>query len=356
VRYLICRELTSVEITAIILATLLISSLSLKFIEQPFRGLEPVIPDKKKLFVLSGVLMVIVSIIGTFIYLQNGMPYRYPDAKSAIMDMETDPQWMHFEENEINLDGLQKGKQPALIGKWRAPCFALWGDSHAGGLITALSEMSQKYGISGYNITHGKKFLPILGLDRVRSDYNLHEAQYNQNVIDFIKARPEISTVIIAGYWSAESKYVDVTGEYNGKKTYSTFLKRGLLRSVDAVLKMGRKVVLVTDVPTLRDGPNAIIYVAKRFNKTPNFQKISPSIAEYEKQNKDVLLIFNEIAKFQSVTIVHPESMLFDHNGNTIVMANEKSLYMDTDHLSTEGSRFISPVFDQVFKTMVMIK
>ena len=63
-------------------------------------------------------------------------------------------------------------------------------------------------------------------------------------------------------------------------------------------------------------------------------------------------MILKEIEKFPKVTIVHPESMLFDNKGNIIFMFKKKPIYVDRDHLSTEGSIFISPVFEEIFQKM----
>jgi len=45
--------------------------------------------------------------------------------------------------------------------------------------------------------------------------------------------------------------------------------------------------------------------------------------------------------------------MFFDKLGRTMIIVNKKSLYFDRDHLSRDGSLYVSPVFDEVFKKMV---
>ncbi len=353
VKYTLFTDLTFLQISGIIIATFIISAFSLKFIEQPFRGNQPILPDRKKLFVLSGIVMFIVSIIGGVIHLQNGMEWRYPDAMKAVMSEKTDYQWIHFEENEKWLDGLKNGNRPSVIGaKGVVPSFALWGDSHAGALITALSEKGEQYGLSGFNIAHGHSVRPLIGMDYIRSDYALNEAEYNQGVLDFIRAHPEIKTVIIAADWSQEKEMRDVTGEYSGTQTYATLLRAGLFRSVTMLLKSGRNILLVSDVPGLKAEPNHVLYLANRFRIPPDFRKISPSITEYQKINKDILPILGELAKLPNVALIHPESMLFDQSGRAVVMINNQMLYIDTGHLSTYGSHYVAPAFDDLFKKM----
>lgn len=351
-KYLVFRDLTLFEITGIILTSFLISVLSFRFIEQPFRGTNPIIPSRKKLFVFSVAVMTFFSLIGIVYHLTKGIPSRKSEVKSYIMDYKTDGQWINAGKDEKIVDGLHKGNIPPLIGvSGGIPSFLIWGDSHARSLFTSLSDMGKKYGLSGYIISKSG-IMPLLGMCEYIPVGDSYAYKYNQYVIDFINDHPEIKTVIIAGYWNYKVSLIDITGEYKGISSYSFLLRVGLLRTVNTVLKMGRNVVLVSDVPKIKSDPNRIIYVSQRFNTEIDFKQIATTFDDYQKLNNDVIMIFNEIEKYPNVTIVHPESMFFDKNGNSIVMSDKKILYMDTNHLSTEGSRFVSPVFDDLFKKM----
>ena len=143
VKYLIFRDLTPLEITGIILATFLISALSLKFIEQPFRGNQPIIAERKKLFALSATVMFIASIIGAVINFENGkngmINRLYPKICSDMENVQNDPVWK-LNSQLISDDGGNNNLESKLsrfaIGTKRLkPCFLLWGDSHARALI-----------------------------------------------------------------------------------------------------------------------------------------------------------------------------------------------------------------------------
>jgi len=158
--------------------------------------------------------------------------------------------------------------------------------------------------------------------------------------------------VIIAGFWTRETPLFNEISKYSGHQTYSQVLREGMLRSINTLLKMGRNVVIVSDIPILKIDPNRFFYIYRRFNVNPDIKKIFPTVDEYQSRNKDVIMILKEIEKFPKVTIVHPESMLFDNKGNIIFMFKKKPIYVDRDHLSTEGSIFISPVFEEIFQKM----
>ena len=71
-KYILFRELSAIEISGIIMLTFVISALSLQFIERPFRGNNPIIPQRKNLFIASAVIMFIVSFRGKYDHPENG--------------------------------------------------------------------------------------------------------------------------------------------------------------------------------------------------------------------------------------------------------------------------------------------
>ena len=345
-KYMIFRDLTPIEITGIILTTFAVSALSMKFIEQPFRGINPVIPERYKLFALSAVVMLIASIIGSLIHWQKGVPGRFPEASAAIKLAIGDSGGKESQPREV------KNKENISVTHLGAdqitPSFIIWGDSHANALTPVVDQKGKAYGLSGYSkILTGTS--PLLGLENNNS---VDKARLNREVLDFIQVHPEIKTVIIAGFWLHEQELVDVAGEYSGRQPNSLLLRVGLLRTVNSLLKMGRRVVVVSDVPILKGDPVHFLFLAYRFHKTLNFTEISTTINEYQKKNETIQMIFKEISEYPNVTVIHPESMLLDKTGQTIIMINNRLLYEDYNHLTKFGAEFVSPLFDQVFQKM----
>ncbi len=362
-KYLLFRDLTPFEITGIIFATFAISILSLKFIEQPFRGTRPIIPERKQLFALSAGVMVIASIIGAVIFYQKGMPNRYQGINPNFAEQfKNDSEWIFFQSNMKNIERLNQGITPPIIGaKNVIPSFILWGDSHAGMLIPAVSKTSNKYKLSGFVVAHNT-CLPLLKIDYMAG--SLHVAGYNQNVIDFIKAHPNIKTVIIAAYWTTnqdvswfgDSNRVlhDIGGEYTGNQPYSILLQAGLVRVVKTLSNYGCKVVLVSDVPVFNErvNPIKIFWRYTFFGAVPDYEQILPTMSEYATRNKDISEIFGQLSRRSNVTVLHPESMLFDKKRKAMLIFNDNLLYRDNIHLSKSGANFVAPVFDEVFKKM----
>jgi len=352
-KYLIFRDLTPLEIAGIILATFTISALSLKFIEQPFRGNQPIIPDRKKLFVLSAIVMVIASIIGSVIYFQNGVPSRCLEANEKIAGAE---HWDWYDnceygKIEVSMDG---GIIPQIGVKNIMPSFILWGDSHAMSYIPAMNDLSNKYGLSGF-VTTLSSTPPLIGIDIGK---NLVVYNFNKKVIAFIKLHPEIKTVIISAFWAAYTNngaisLNDIDRNYTNCKTNLQLVNSSLAKTIDTLQSMDRKVILIKDFPSLTFDPVRGTWLSvkyKEFYKLPN-----DSYNGYYNENKNINTVLFEIAQNKNLTLLSPELRMFDKAGHVIVIANNKLLYRNATHLSTEGSRFVSPVFEEVFKTMAKV-
>ena len=341
-KYLMFRSFNGYESASIILVSVLVATLSWKFIEQPFRIKNRLIPDRKKLFILSGFVMIFTSGIGVFIDVQEGMAWRFSEINAAKIARASSTGPISWEKMDKLLEGLKNGNTPIIVGSDKIkPSFILWGDSHAYVLISAVTEKSKEYGLSGYIISHtGCK--PLLEIKDSRQGLfnSFNQSDYNRSVIDFIKAHPEVKTVIMAGYWSYKEPNVQAK----------------IIKTVNTLLRLGRNVVIVSDIPTLKIAPMKFEFVSKRLGLIPLFNKISPTYSEYKEINKYAINAFQDIGKFDKVTIIHPESLLFNKENELIIQVDNKILYSDEHHLSSWGSQYIAPIFDEVFKEIVAQK
>jgi len=346
---LLVGNLSALKVTRIISLSFIIAFISYKIIEQPFRGSQPLIPERKRLFAFACILVFVFPIIGTLIQLYPDAIYQSKYNDKLIPSFNDDSLWNQFG-NENALDSLSYGKNPSLIGDTSVvPSYAIWGDSHAQSLTVGLSEKGKEYGVSGFNMSHSGT-VPLLGMGLFNSRYN--GDFYSQDVIFFLKSHPEIKTVIITAFWSELPKLIDVTGEYSFNNSHSVLVRVGLYRTVKKLLDLGRKVVFISDVPPLKGNPGHYIYLSQRLGVAPDYRNISYSITEYQNKNKDVLLVLNELSHQKNVRLIRLDSIFFDEYGISKVVDKNKLLYMDTGHLTTEGSRFIAPVFDEIFKEM----
>jgi len=368
-KYLLFRPFNGVDSTAIIVASLLIASFSWRFIEQPFRGKTPMLNERKRLFGVACVVMVVAVGIGGAIHLRSGMPGRinrfYPEMAAVIDRAINDPEWKKHGEWEKNTMKIGEGMIPPIVGKDVInPSFAIVGDSHARAMIPAFERQAMRSGTAGYIITASST--PLLqGISIISSNDNgVDEPVYNKSVFTFIKKRPSIKTVILVarwglyihGHWTAKTedpltiKLIDATGENSENSSNAKILGIGLARTVNALKKMNLKVILVSDVPEIGFQVSRVYMMQSRFPFLEKGMEFRPSVAEYNDRQKEVNAVFEKLAKQPNVTVIHPEKMMFDEHGRGRIMVNGELLYLDDDHLSSAGALYVAPVFDQLFK------
>jgi peptidoglycan/LPS O-acetylase OafA/YrhL len=340
--YVLYRPMNMLDSAVIIAASFGMAILSWRYIEQPFRGSSILLRDRKKLFMLSGVMMIVTSMVAVIIYREEGMPYRYFKMNTTVVVPEIS------EEVVTVIDGVKIGR----IGASNVdPSFILWGDSHAGHLVQGLGEKGLEYGVSGYTATSPTN-IPLIGVN---------SCVFNDKVISFIQSHPKIRTVILAGIWGAYSnghRY----GEYQKmelkdamssapSQTSKSVMYDGFMRTVNKLHGLGCKVVIVDDIPEI--GYNAPrLYMVKAVLFREDINKYVPDRSRYKEWNKRYEDIVRALDSLEYVKVVHPEEMLFDKNGHAMLIAENVILYHDADHLSRYGSHFVAPAFNEVFGEM----
>jgi len=323
-KYYLVRDLNSLEIVGLIVLTFIASILSWQFVEKPFRVKPSLLSDRPSLFVVSGILMAVAVIAGSFVQVKKGLPERFLDTP-ILYAMEKDTLY-----NSINI----KHVNPIWLGlSNKSPSVLLWGDSHAQALTVALSSVLSRNGKSGYVISGGSCPPVFIGN---KENKGWTEQEYN-DIIYYISSHQELKTIILAAGWSSYSK--------------SQGFKIQMQKTVNTLLNLKRKVVLVADVPEMKyDIPHAI-FIAYRTNRQLNdilpdpISDLLPTHTQYLEQNKENLTIFKKLLANQNVTIVYPGSIIFE-NGHFNVLKNNKLLYIDCSHLSSYGSLYVASVFN----------
>lgn len=370
-KYMLFRPFNVYDRVIIILASLVVSTLSWKYIEQPFRGKQSVIPDRKRLFAIALVVMIIAVGVGGLIQCMKCMEGRLdlfsPGLTATLAKVQKDPMWDRYRRWEM-ADFINKGTMPALVGDERAkPTFALWGDSHARALIHSIEDQALKSGMSGYVITNPAQ-PPVIGINKIAVDAN-HIRTYgyldqsNKNILRFLKTHPEIKTIILSARWTENvlgnsyKREEPFTisferADQNSKQKIpnDVLMKEGLTKTVRTLLDMKRNVVLVSMVPEI--GHDAVRYYLLKTRFPDLYGEITPTREEYDHRNKKVMAMLSELARLPNVTLVVPAERLFEKSGRAMIMFNNQLLYRDDNHLSSYGAHFVAPAFDEVFREM----
>jgi len=200
------------------------------------------------------------------------------------------------------------------------PCFALWGDSHAKALTIGVGGVAERFGVSGYDITHtGVPPFPETVDDG-----------YNNRVLEFIKANKNIQFVILASQWGG-------------------VVNPAIKLTVKRLRSIGVMVFVVADVPQLKQDPVRISLLNTLMGFSYSYDPVKITFADYNASGKGLLNALNQFVRDDKVVLLDLGPYLFDSSNQSIVEVNNKVLYIDDDHLSSAGSAFVSPVFHPVF-------
>jgi peptidoglycan/LPS O-acetylase OafA/YrhL len=366
-KYLMFRPFNGYESAGIIISTLAISILSWKYIEQPFRGKQMLLPDRRRLYYAAGVLMLVFSGIGVAIHLLNGMDSRmktfYPTMNETMQKIKQDTLDTELTKWDVITKKIGQGAIPPIVGTGDTrPSFALLGDSHARALIPMLKQEALKKGISGYIMTCSDH-PPLLGIDMMSDGYDQHLNRTNNAIVKFIEQHHEVKTVFLTARWARYTKGVqygledpftihlkESSSDKNPYRTNALLVQEGLSRMVDKLLDMKCRVILVTDVPEIGNEVPRIISLQTRFPLLVNMDELLPTITKYQERQLEIQQILSRLAQLQGVTIIHTESRMFDEKGKARIMADGEMLYKDDDHLSKAGAYYVAPVFEEVFR------
>jgi peptidoglycan/LPS O-acetylase OafA/YrhL len=337
-KYYLMRDLNLIEKILLVTAVFIISYFSWRFVENPFRQAKSILNSRTKIFAFGAVLVLIMAPIGGYVYYRNGLPSRFHN-NDMIFSVENDPQWMPNKSSSIyRVSGNIKAF--SIGDKKQNPSYLLWGDSHAEALFSGLTELSAEYKSSGVMIADGGVG-PFLNMKS--GDVRGYSAKDYKDIISYIDANKNIKTVVLSASWSF----------YAEKKLFY----QQLYKTVQDILSLHRQVVLVADIPHMEKNIPHALFMSYRTGRSVNtllggsVEASSPTKKAYIKQNHVVTQNFELLSKMHGVSIVYPDEVLFDQKTDKYrVMFNNRLLYMDRNHLTSDGSVFVSSVFRRYFE------
>ncbi len=348
-KYYAINPLTIGQIVIVLLTTFVISVLSWRFIETPFREINFL--TRKQIFSYAILTMTVTAVIGGIIYFNDGFRSRYDANKNLNFHSKKSP-WHECIR--------QKSAPPCPIGhNSNLPKFLVWGDSHSRALTTGIGISAEKQGVAGY-LAAERGCPPLLDIVKTYKDCQM----FSETVIRFIEEHTELQTIILVARWaiSAEgTRYktefgrpvvlIDVANLESENQTNAVLFSLGLNRTVAKLLTLQRKVVIVSQVPEIGYDVPSAYFIAERSGRNAN-DIIDPTLNEYFDRNQVVRKTIDElVTKNPAIEVINPWKALCDQQ-KCLSIKDGQPLYSDDDHLSTFGSQYISYIFDALFKKL----
>lgn len=319
---------------SVLLISILLAILSWKFIETPFRK-KQICRKRSWVYALGGVSLVTMCILGASILYSRGLPARFHGRASIYLSSYNHRDFL----NEVTLEKAVAG-QFFEIGSHdtnQVINLLIWGDSHAMSVTPVLDELCRRFSWRGVQATHSAT-APILGY--VSQDkFGLGEkAPVFENAVAAFIVQNHVKNVLLAGAWSG---YLD-----------SDRSKTQLLATVRTLLNSGAHVYVLKDVPYQDHDIKRIIRAAALHDYS--LEQIGVTPADYQQKNREAETVFRELSGM-GADILDPTDCFRTGNGIYGIVKNNQILYCDYHHLTVEGARILTDVFEPIFHTKMIL-
>ncbi len=343
-------DLSSGVVAVVIAVSLVLSYLSWRFVESPFRR-RRVISTRRGMLTSSVTVLALFAAIGLGIQAAEGISVGASAEAASVPGTDharTERQVECIVTGPELAGSIHVGSFCSYGDNSETPKFVLWGDSHANHLMPLFDDLSDGSDISGLHIT-AAGCLPIL--DAVQLD-RLGCSGFNDAARSVLQ-NSDVQHVILASWWtlyltdqeslfSAQTETAELDGDESGGNEL-------FIDSVEKLLTDGFEVWLVRDNPNFEFDPNRRALGGERLGLDDRDSGISYSA--YLRENELVDSIFAKL-EIQGANIIDLPEVLCDGDFCPVVR-DGVPLYRDQDHLSILGSRYVESAFDPLFDALV---
>ena len=321
--------------------SLLLATVTWKYIEKPFRKKQNSPISKKNVFLFSIIGLFFFTTLGLYGNLKKGDITKYQVSPTIYKSIErTNKQSECFGKNLIH----ERKDWYCVIGKKKTkPSLVVFGDSHGLSFLPTIDSAMSQLGQSGYFVaTHACP--PFLKIHSFHNDQSLRNCnKLNERVFNFIKKNNIKNIILIArwtyytdgGYDGDDFSYIALENKSKKNKDISRNAFRvGLKETVAAYKKLGVKLTVVSQIPQQKH--KALDLYFESLREGDLISNISLKRRDHEELQKFVNSLFEkEEINFLNFTNI------FCTSGVCAVGDKIKSFYYDDDHLSLSGSELI---------------
>lgn len=351
-------EPTLAQKGALLAASFGLAALSYRFVERPFRDARVTGLPTLVRALGAGAAALLLLAVGSRV--TGGFPQRFtPDVLAAYESSGRDAARL-FQEDRRKCHGRDPEDPCRLGAAGTEPTWALLGDSHASVLAEALHDELADRDIAGLHFGQsGCPFVP--GFDVVGVEGSLHCDRTNTAITARI-SEPGIHTVVVAGRYAAylHGRGIDnglggvdderislvptagVGGETRGndEEARRRAVLEGYARSVDLLIGLGKRVILIYPVP--EQGWDVPVKVAQR-RVVGRDDRLGVPRALIEARMGAVDSTFDALSAHQRLIRIRVSDLFCEPGraGECFAERAGRILYSDHDHLSLEGAELV---------------
>ena len=321
----------------------LVSVVTWKYVEQPFRNKSTV--NSKKVFLFSTLFISLMALVGLYGHVKLGFPERLSYETNSIskgaFDKNPRQKECHYIEK---LKGL---KNACVLGTTEntEPSIALIGNSHGDMFAKSLSDSLSSNDLAAYNLS----FNGCSPVDFEHGSSSFSENSCYKLVMGFLSEHKEISSVIVSFRWilliSGTGYGVEKLNDDKDLLPQDVVQKRAevVAKKIEELAKLEKHIVIVYPVPEAGvDVPNFV--TKQRMFNDENFYFRIP-YETFKQRNSAAYAALDSVKEIKSLSRIYPSSVICDEsiNGFCETVIDGRSVYFDDDHLSNYGASLITP-------------
>ena len=324
-----------------VVIALLLSILSWRFVERPFRK-GALIKTRKGVFWTSLTAMLALLGVSLVIIKSDGLEERFDS--DVLKVVSGDGSHRSLPVRNMDIGDIPGGLTSIGAPQGKLKVF-LWGDSHADALMPGVDEACKRLGFSGQAAT---SWVTPPVKDWYKPDqHGLNEKTpaYNRAIFEYLKAevaQENLSIVVLTACW------IYYTREEEDRKAMGLALANQI-RDLEAI---GCRVAIMKQFPFYKDDVPRNLALNLHFGVDVFDQSMSK--VEYLTQRKPQDDVFDEMARqFPNVIMIDPMDR-FLGDGELMRQVDEQGypLYLDHGHISPRGAL---RVVDEIVEAMTLL-
>jgi peptidoglycan/LPS O-acetylase OafA/YrhL len=346
---------------------LIVSFLSWKLVEQPFRNNTLSLYFSRSALVLAACLITVFAIGG---HLTKGYPMRVPNEVHEVLKSATFPDSLHdCQLNRKQVEHMSLS-EACEFGEDTAPSVAVWGDSHAASISQPLGEALGDLGLSlkQFTLSSCQPIPNLLNFGQSRADQC---AKFNSRVFSLLLGSSEIQTIVMFATWDSyflNSGTPNMLGVSEVDNFYSYpisqsphlpdhtrtgIISNELKKVIINLTAVGKRIILVASLP--RPDVSIPNYFARQvWNGAPLPADVGYPVEIFELQSKSGRKILKEALSVSEVgnlvKMIDPADIFCD-SSECALIKDGKLLYIDGNHLSSYGSSLLIPLILKNFSS-----
>jgi len=335
--FLVIGPLSIAQKAILIVVTFIVSYVSYRLIEQPFRS-KKAAANKFTVWGIMGSSALLMVLALLFINNHDGIGKKEWKAYEQDLYSNGDKMWEKLRSLETaNMKDYTKISASAIGVADSTSSFLLLGDSHARALAAGVDALAKETGKTGM-VLCASSCPPVCGL-RYKVDAS-HLQPFMENSMLFIQRHPEIRIVVLSARWSSyfdtQMRFERTLVPLDNNVTITSqqeLLWHGLEQTILQLQAMGKTVKLIGPIPELKATVNEMLIAQKLFG-VPR-QACSPTEVEFTAKNKELLDELKVLAKRNNVQLISVADSFF---ADSPYMQGTTSVYRDKNHLSEKAS------------------